>query len=82
MCPVCTWIVETEHHAINCCPDYAEKRVNYWEALLDTVPSIAGYTEKQVLGLVINPKKEYAALVGSFFCAIMDKVDGRYLVAA
>lgn len=73
-------IVETEHHAINCCADHDAVRSVFHQELFLLDPSLAGHTEKNLLGLILNPKKEWASVVGRFFRGVLDKVDARYLL--
>lgn len=85
MCPACLSqrgrsIVETEHHAFNCCPDHDVARNRLWQELFAIDSRLAGCTEKELLGVMLNPKKDFAAIVGRFFRAVLDKVDLRYLV--
>lgn len=80
LCPLCRHIVETEHHAFNCCPDHEAARGALRQQLFAAVPAFAQCTEKQLLGLMVNPRKEFAAIVGRFFRSVLDKVDARYLV--
>lgn len=76
----CAYTVETKHHVVNCCPDHAEVRRCFYREVFAIDLSLASHSEKQLLGLMLNPKKEWAAVVGCFLKQVMSKVDLRYLV--
>lgn len=83
LCPGvgCPPIVETEHHALNCCLSHEVLRGAFRDELFAIDSRLAANTEKHLLGLLVNPKKEWAAVVGRFFRGVLDAVDARYLIA-
>lgn len=83
-CPFCQGrdylIVETKHHAYNCCPDHVDVRDAALKELCDVDPSLLRGSELCLFARLLNPKKEWEACVGRFFQGVLEKVDARYLV--
>lgn len=77
LCPAvgCSPTVETEHHALNCCRAHDSLRNKFYEELFQIDSSLAANTEHCLLGLMLNPKKEWGAVVGRFIRDVFQAVD-------
>lgn len=80
VCPSCSYIVESEHHAFNCCPVHEETRSVLRRELFAIEADLSRCTEKELLAVMVQPKREIAAVVGRFFRKVLEVVDARYLV--
>lgn len=79
-CPDCPDFVESEFHAFFQCSSHAEAGRVFFRELFLLKPDLERLDQRSLLGRLLNPGKDFAAITCAYVAAVFAVVDARYLV--